>query len=271
MDKFRLIMCLSATILAVSSCGKMPSASQDAREITILPGECLNNNTLWHHLFEYHAQEYVLPYIVNSQRNAFGELEANCMQFAFELDLDAEKENLHRCNKTEYRYRPTENVFSSFGESTKLVKEQYEVVYDSIKESPYWKGGTLCSTTIYYSGGLVIKADEDFAGVPAGENIASVAHVFYSPEAFLAHSCIDILSDAGIPESYVPLTKGISIRIPTEGFEIIDRAVKLQFEIPVKVGLFLHYLNDRMSDPTATMQFRDEVLTCEFTMSGVLR
>ena len=104
-----------------------------------------------------------------------------------------------------------------------------------------------------------------------GDYDASVAHVFLDPLAFKAYSSIDILSGAGIPEGYAPLSRSISIRIPTEGFEIYDEPVKLQFEIPVKVGLFLHYLNNKMSDPTTTMQFRDEVLTYEFTMSGVLR
>ena len=43
--------------------------------------------------------------------------------------------------------------------------------------------------------------------------------------------------------------------------------VNVHIEIPVKVGLFLNYLKDNKTNPDAQMLFRDEVLTCDFSMS----
>ena len=53
--------------------------------------------------------------------------------------------------------------------------------------------------------------------------------------------------------------------------QIVDDVLKISIEIPVKVGLFLNYLMEKKTNPDATMQFRDEVLTCEFTVPRGLR
>ena len=41
--------------------------------------------------------------------------------------------------------------------------------------------------------------------------------------------------------------------------------INIHLEIPVKVGLFLNYLNDRITNPNAEMKYRNEVLSGDFT------
>ena len=41
------------------------------------------------------------------------------------------------------------------------------------------------------------------------------------------------------------------------------------FEIPVKVGQYLHYLKDSIDDPNAKVQFKDDVCTCNFTVTFI--
>ena len=69
------------------------------------------------------------------------------------------------------------------------------------------------------------------------------------------------------PNEYLPLGRYISVLIPLGDYQFSYENVRFHFEIPVKVGLFLHYLKDKISDPNAEMQFKDEVLTCDFSMS----
>lgn len=40
-------------------------------------------------------------------------------------------------------------------------------------------------------------------------------------------------------------------------------------EIPVKVGQYLHYLKDSIDDPNAKVQFKDDVCTCNFTVTFI--
>ena len=268
------IFLLFVTLLSLAvciSCSKVGASTPEAHEISFLPGECLKSTELTHHLFEYNANVFDQPFVINSGHNAKGELELNCMTFAFEMDLDAEKESFSDFIASDYRYHPSQSVFSSFGKDSGMVMNGYETVYESITKSPNWLGGGINSTTIYYNGGLVITSTEEFAGIPAGENLASVAHVYLDPYAYSAFSLIDLLSVVGIPDNYAPLGRLIVIRIPTDGYQLADWAAKIHIEIPVKVGLFLNYLKDKETNPAATMQFRDEVLTCDFTTSKILK
>ena len=41
--------------------------------------------------------------------------------------------------------------------------------------------------------------------------------------------------------------------------------INIHLEIPVKVGLFLNYLNDRITNPNTEMKYRNEVLSGDFT------
>lgn len=55
-----------------------------------------------------------------------------------------------------------------------------------------------------------------------------------------------------------------------EQYEVVPwDKVTLKVEIPVRVGMFLHWLNDLKTDPDAKMEFRDEVLSGEVTISNI--
>ena len=47
------------------------------------------------------------------------------------------------------------------------------------------------------------------------------------------------------------------------------RSYDLTFEIPAKVGQYLHYLKDSLDDPNAKLQFNDEVFYCNFTVTFI--
>lgn len=235
--------------------------------MSFIPGECLKGNKLSLHLFESDSQVHDKPFIISSQYNASGELEKSCMTFGFDMLLDVERESIQ--NGKDYRYLPTEIVYSAFGKDSKDVRKEYEAVYKSIIRNPS-KIKPLNSSSIFYDEGLVITSSEAFAGIPSGRNLASVAHVFPDPIAYNVLSVLD-KSNLGVPDRYSPLGRSIIITIPTEGFELVEKTADIHIEIPVKVGLFLTYLKDRKDNPNAVLQLRDEVLTCNFTIRQILQ
>ncbi|MBQ9878027.1 MAG: hypothetical protein IJM29_03870 [Bacteroidales bacterium] len=258
--------------LVISACGKIMGASApEAKEISFIPGECLRGTILTPNTFD-------APSIIGEPLSLDKEpftiadnalirsisLCPKSLCFSLEMDLDREREFMS-FKAADYRFYPSYDVYEAFGSSSNTVEKEYEVFYDNITKSSDWVGQSIRLSSIYYCGGLVITASEDFAGIPAGENLASIAYV-YTEDSYYHLPILEV------PDNYMPLSSGGAyVYIPMGEYNLVKDVVKFHIEIPVKVGLFLNYLNDKRTDPNATMQFRDEVLTCEFTMGRGLR
>ena len=101
----------------------------------------------------------------------------------------------------------------------------------------------------------VLPADKTFAGIPAGENLASIVH-FYPNSDYLYKR----IPSVDVPDGFFTLREGIWFTFVIEDFEVVTEDVNFHIEIPVKVGMLLNLLHDRLTDPDAQMQFKDEVL-----------
>ena len=64
---------------------------------------------------------------------------------------------------------------------------------------------------------------------------------------------------------------GILFNIPLGDYEVVDEYVRFDLNIPVKVVYYLHWLNDRLTDPDAAVPYTDEVLHCSFCTEYGLR
>ncbi|MBR4002089.1 MAG: hypothetical protein IKI89_06970 [Bacteroidales bacterium] len=259
------IVLIIGVLLVISSClGFGGAATPEAHEISFIPGECLKSSKL-------QPAYYDAPTIIGAPTTdekapfwIYTDHRPKSLAFTLEMDLDIKMESFSSFITSDYRYCPSDIIFKSFGNSSKLVKNEYETAYESIKNSPDWVTHSLCLSSIYYCGGMVITASKEFAGIAAGDNLASVAEV-YNPDSYYRLPFIDV------PEGYLPLSRFATILIPMGDRQIVDDVLKISIEIPVKVGLFLNYLMEKKTNPDATMQFRDEVLTCEFTVPRGLR
>ncbi|MBO4844081.1 MAG: hypothetical protein J5490_05790 [Bacteroidales bacterium] len=259
------IVLLLGVLFVISSClGFGGAATPEAHEISFIPGECLKSCKLQP---AYYDAPTIIGAPTTDEKVPFWIYTAHrpkSLAFSLEMDLDIKMESFSGFIASDYRYCPSDNIFKSFGDSSKLVKNEYETAYESIKNSPDWVTHSLCLSSIYYCGGMVITASDDFAGIPAGENIASIAEVYnYDSDRRLPF--------INVPEGYISLGRFICVLIPMEDRQIVEDVLKISIEIPVKVGLFLNYLMDKRTNPDATMQFRDEVLICEFTVSRGLK
>lgn len=265
----KIIIIIVASV-SVISCDKFSASTPCAKEISLLPGECLISNELIHHLNESDAQVFDAPFLINTGFNAFNIEEPLAMSIAFDMNLKTEKEILSVINENgkvaEYRYRPSNVVYQAFGDDKRKVEKEYEVYYEAFKNAPNRLSHDAILTTVYSFGEIVLKANAPFCGIPAGENLSSLAYIFDDPKAYQV-----ALPDIDIPLEYKPLGKCFGIRIPIGDYKLVDENVTFNLEIPVKVGLLLNYLKEKENNPNAQMQFRDEVLTCVFTINKGLR
>ena len=209
-------------------------------ELTVLPGECL-----------------ISPELSLSQiRTNVGQ---TGIQLVFKLDMDCDLEKL---NSLEYRYIPSNSIFDSFGENSSAVKKAYQEFWQDVS----YGHQLFYISTVFYSSGLTLTADKEFAGMPAGENVSSAALADLWPvEFFQAFANNGFANDYCLPSSWV------AVNIPKGELQIVDDSVSLTLSIPVKKALYLTWFNNRLTDENAPLPYSDETLSCSFTISKNLK
>ena len=61
----------------------------------------------------------------------------------------------------------------------------------------------------------------------------------------------------------------IQVCIPVLDSKEVVEGITFTLTIPVKVGLYLTWLNDKLSDPDAPFPYYDDTLTCTFTLPRI--
>lgn len=248
------ILLLSLGIFLLAGCGKYGAATPEVEYLSLIPGECLNSGDL---VFSYEG--FRETGIYQHPRVLF---------FNFTLDLDVEKDVVnwiggkvgHR--PAVVRFKPKETVYKNYGINANQVKRDYESYYTFYQETVNPSVVLSDLTTIYYSEALSLTADKEFAGIPAGEELSSLV---LGPKEY---GCGIVYSPPiAAPADCYALTRWFNFYIPIDdGREVVEETVTFHFELPVKVGMLLNYLHDSQTNPDATIEFRDEVLTCDFSV-----
>lgn len=167
-----------------------------------------------------------------------------------------------------YRNIPSKDVYNTFGTYSRRVKKAYNDIFGAYYATANPNLGI--TSTIYYCGGMIMTADKTFAGVPAGDNLAEVV-IMPIPNDKYSHVSrygFTPIPTIDVPEGYSIIGNNTAIYFPIDDHVLIDgEEVTFHLEIPVKVGLLLTLLRDRLTNPDAQMQYRDEVLTCDFTIN----
>ena len=181
-----------------------------------------------------------------------------------------------------YYFEPDEEIFNAFGDNSGIVNSLYMDRCRKTHSPGFY-------SSILYDTGISLVADKDFAGVKAGDNIASgymneqdwaiagrpedvpgllsfvpVKYIFFpdeNPDGFLEKPFGEEFTDYSCLAG-----PGVVLYIPTRNFEDMEEDVTFNLSVPVKVGLYLTWLNDKISDPDAPFPYREETLTCTFTI-----
>ena len=175
--------------------------------------------------------------------------------------------------------RPQEFIFAKFLPNASEVKKLFhEYAYPATFRSDAFYD----LTSIYYDSCISLVADKDFAGYKAGDNIMQEATLANDNVRTLLsdgltcieglitedrYSVMPILPD--LPFSYQGIFgyDSFYVYIPNRDYEIVDEDVTFTFTMPVKVGLYLTWLNDTLTDPDAPFPYREETLTCTFSIN----
>ena len=202
--------------------------------------------------------------------------------FRFTVNMDIEKEEMGFVRNFDHieRYRPTEDVLQQFGVNSESLKDAYNSVWGTINDT---------QSTFFYDD-IVLTADQDFAGISKGENIAPlfmdsnstiydsyVAPFSIQDDNMLRLSTYNIWATYG-PENNMDdymnddvvyhqvekqafLDFGIDV---SDKYKFVKQSVNFTLTIPVRSAQYLTWLNDKLSDENAQMTWKDEVLTCTF-------
>lgn len=232
------------------SCSK--SGDDCGREMTILPGECLNSPELA--FTELRINDYTGP---------------KGFVFTCTFDMkDVKSPAGAPFASYDYKRVPADDVYERFGANAKAVEESYNNFWNDCFISGD-KGELMFATTILYESGMTLIADKDFAGFKAGENILVNADRYQKGtdlsailEGVYSSDSLGLPNDGG----YFLSSFGLIIRIPIKEYSVVNEDVTFHLSVPVKVGLLLEWFNDRIQTPDAPFPYREERLTCTFTV-----
>lgn len=261
----RITLALLSTVILTSCEGALSNfGGAPAKEhtyYTFLPGECLASTELIAHVG--------------------GNDSYKCKpDYSFSFQLKEKKEvKTSRTNNYEYYIVPSDEAYQSFGKNKKKVKEEYERLADEMLNHMHddyvWSPHNIM--TIIYDGGISLTANRSVLGQAKGENLI---HLFstYAPVDDHRFKVLDddlvfpnqswLVNEVyGLPIDYFTMMEcGISIH-SKYGYKPATQNVTLELKIPVKVVMFLTWLNDRMSNPDAPIPVKNDTLHCRFVTS----
>ena len=154
---------------------------------------------------------------------------------------------------------PNDNCFAPFSKNIKKAYDEYRSY-----------SGLDFATTIFYKEGMVLTADKEFYGCPAGDNIIPHAEVemFYPEDD--ARRLGFFKAVPGISYSYILKSYSPSLLFPMEGYELVNDSIVLELTLPVKVGMYLSWLDSEQPD-ASSMECRDVVLHTRLVLDKNLR
>lgn len=252
----RTILCI-VFAFSVISCHMFAPTGLPEVTYKIIPGECLLSSDL--------------KYVPKDNP-----IEDDFCIFSFSMILeDGIYEKVSsRLYPQKYRLMPADGQFSRL-KNENAVRKQFKKIYESFTDSyadvfSISRGYEIM--TLLYDGGISLIADKDFAGYPAGENLASLITGSY----YYNDGTDPVISDnnntfdgAGqfldIPLDFISMTQSfISFKIPLNGTKLTDGAIVFTLDIPVKKVHYLTWLDCRIDDPEAEIQYEDIILHCKF-------
>lgn len=250
----RKLSYILGVLLFATSCELLPAGYYPPAEYVFLTGECLASPEL-------------------SYKGPGPDTWHDLLVFPFTLDLsDTKVERIVKsmiAMKEVFRTIPSDEKFRSFGSRRDVVKNEFNRSFDELRAT-LWSGkhdGRLI-TIVYDGGDITFTANRDFAGHPAGENLAP----YLLPYPNARDLTPDALRALDLPLEYdCMLETGLVLAVSMDGFELVKQPTTYDLEIPVKVIMYLNWLNDLQTNPDAPVPYREEVLRCRFHASYCLQ
>ena len=241
-----VICALSGVVPFLAGCVQ----KADPSERGLLPGECLRSDS------------FRINYKIVKNK----QLEPAEFKFAFALDMASEIKYYGGDDNYILRIPPM-SVYDEFGERGEKIKNIFENSLTEIFEKQPKFHGLGFFATVFYDEGMTFTADKTFAGHPAGENLIPYCIIngnnLDKDCTFIPASAVYLPLGTRFEYKYmVPYrTMGdYNITFSCEGHEVVGEEVTFTWRIPVKVAMFLRWLDNQLEDPDAEMPFEERVL-----------
>ena len=234
-------------VLLVPSCQMIGASGSCPDIIRFLPGECL-----W------------TPSLI------FGSASVTSNHIMFSFGLKTKDVTMEGYGRKAFdgtrdgRYVPSDDLYASFGENAQIIKSEYDrIFYDFLESDPENSMSNLI--TVLPNGEMTLIADKEFAGYKPGENLPlSLWHTrgLYLPSYDYVNQFLEIPLDF----DYMFSTSfQISLSVGNESWQKVAETVTFELKMPVKVVMYLNWLNDKISDPDAPVPYEEKELYCKFT------
>ena len=167
------------------------------------------------------------------------------------------------------RVVPSDEIYTSFGDNAMKVKAEFDKVFN--KYIGYKGTSEAEILTILYDGQTSLTADKEFAGYQPGANIPVS---LYSEDVVTSPSYEMINSFFDLPLDYHNMLSRkftLCISEGTGAMQKVSETVTFELKIPVKVVMYLNWLNDKISDPDAPVTYEERELYCKFTIDFNLK
>lgn len=258
MNRFLYYTALIALVFLSISCENVAGTPDPLSNEVFLTGECLASNELICYMAEREEGELV-------QNNKY--------RFAWELNITSTVvEENYSPTRIHPREIPSKECYKEFGDRKNAVKQAYNEVFYSFGPQYF---GRIDIITVLYDGGLSLVADKEFAGHPAGEELAPYivqrrgsASGQDRPEeclSFPRNSRDSVQEYLNIPLKYgCVLGRFARFDFPVDGFEPVEEKVNFEVLIPVKVVNYLHWLDAKLMNPNAPVPYQEDTLHCSF-------
>ena len=238
-------------VLLSTSCLMIGASATPSLDVWFLPGECFGNPVLKSHSVR----------VVSSRT-----------QFSFGLrikDFTSERYGKNIRPGT-IRYVPSEELYASFGENAQIVKSEYDQgFYDFMGSSGIDPRAELI--TVVSDGEITLTADKDIAGYKSGENLPVSLKIVkgYGPHPY---DFVNQLFEIPLDYEYM-LSCSFNVILPvgSDYWQQVAETITFELKMPVKVVMYLNWLNDKISDSDAPVPYEDKVLYCKFTTDFTLK
>lgn len=263
MKRVAIVLCLA--LLSIVSC--IPFFDAESRYRKFLPGECLADTKLQ----AFPATEVVERFGIKTGSELGQVKYYNFKYFDFYFALSISSYKSKSLGGGYLRHTPSDELFDSFGKNSSAVKAKFNDVVESVESlgRPNANIQVDLITVLFNHGEISLIADKDFAGHPAGENLGPYLVSRYpgAPPIFVPEeNSKDCMGTAlGLPLDYeYCMATEFGFAIPADNLELVEEIVHFKLEIPVKVVIYLQWMNDLLSNPDAPVPYKDEVLYSSF-------
>jgi hypothetical protein len=238
-------------LLGLSSCVMIGASKADAPTTTFLPGECFVGASI-----EYRAVK------TNDSRVYFPFYITNANDVVYE---GYGKKRWGPGATKAVRFVPSDEVYAVFGENSEAVKSEFIKIFNEfdnyLSSDRSWNSELF--TILYNEGSSTLTADKEFAGRQPGENLIDLMCNSKEDE-YRMYDPVNSFFEIPLDYDYM-LNSHFNLYINIESYDLVEDSVNFELKMPVKVVMYLNWLNDKISDPDAPVPYEERELYCKFT------